>query len=164
LADLSSSIYNAKVIMWGGLGSENTDRYWKPLHEMQKRIPGAQLIKSGTGYAHWDSVAAHINETNQRKVLIGHSNGVYAITKIAEAIGNRTCRIIALDKTLKGCPRIGANVDRVCEIWFGLSRLKFTADFTGDYKFYDFKKESHVGGLSNPEVQDIVVNLANGWK
>ncbi len=164
MADLPESVFDSPVIMWSGLGSGTMPGFWEPLHEMQRKISGAALIKSNSGFGHWEDVAQYIVDTGQRKVLIGHSNGGYAITKVAEAIGEIPCDIICLDRTLKSCPRVDNNVKRCVEIWFGLAKLNFVSNYHGEYSFYDFHHETHIGGISNPEVQDTVVNFANAWK
>ena len=160
------NIADAPVIMWGGLGSDTNDRYWTPLASMQKAIIGeVSLIKSNSGYAHWQDVADHINQhpNDKPKTLIGHSNGAYACLKVAANIKAK-CNLIILDKTLKACPKAGNNIERLTEIWFGLSKVQYSDTFTGKAEFFDFRSESHIGGLSNQQVQRLVVDRANRWR
>lgn len=157
------SKYDADVHCWSGLLSGDKYGWQEGLRIICQRIGNAQFHSSMSGYEDWDRVAARaIVRKPKSLLLIGHSNGGWAITKIADALApyDIDCQLICFDRTLKVCPTLKHNVSRAIDIWAGLRTMQRSPSFKGYYKKYDFSKESHISVIANKQAQDIAVEFA----
>lgn len=161
------SIYAADNHAWSGLLSKNKYLWQEGLRNVCRNVGDFQFHATASGYSGWTGVAKYAIENNKKFLLLmGHSNGGYAITKIAERVAPHgiKCALISWDRTLKRCPPIGQNVVAAIDLWAGLRVLELGDDFRGDYKKYDFPKESHTGILTNLDAQRIATEFGMKWK
>jgi hypothetical protein len=159
--------YTKPILIWPGALSRAVRRYRNGLHEIAARIgPRVSVLPSDSGTDGWEEVAEYcIQRKVGGRVLIGHSNGVLACTKLAGALKPHGIKvaICAIDKTLLWCPPLGSNVVACAEIYAGLSRVRFGDDFKGAYFKWDFEADSHVGVTYNPHAQRLAANFAKNW-
>ncbi len=170
---------SATTAVFAGLFSALNPRYAAGTRAIAGQIEGAAHYASATGYADWADVAGQIERDHAAGALarplslIGHSNGVYAILKIAERLakaGIEVDYLAAIDKTLKRCPPAGANVKLAHDFYAGLSRVAFADDFPGERKFFDLDKiVGDVGHVEAAQIDftqrtivDTVTRLAGG--
>ena len=161
------SIYAADNHSWSGLLSKNKYDWQEGLRNVCRNVGDFQFHPSSSGYAGWRAVARHaIDHKKKFLLLMGHSNGGYAITKCAEFVAPHgiKCALICWDRTLKRCPPIGHNVVAAIDLYAGLRTLEQGPDFRGYYKKYDFTKETHTGILKNLEAQRIATEFGLKWK
>lgn len=159
----------ADVRLFGGLGSGAFERYQEGIENLQERI-GGTVYFSLSGYSDWSEVASEIialegsGKLSRPLVLIGHSNGVYAILKIAQRLAeNRVVvdYLASIDKTLKLCPPAGANIKLLHDFWAGLSKVTIGNDFVGKAGLFDLDKLDggnvhHVEAANHPFVHDTI--------
>lgn len=156
--------------VFAGLGSAFSPRYTKGTKAIAARIPGSTHHASGSGYADWPRVADEIIDLHNAGILhrplslIGHSNGVYAILKIAKELATKGVMVdylASIDKTLKPCPDAGGNIRVVHDFWAGLSKVKFSENFMGKKEFFNLDKIAdgvgHVEAATLPFTQDKIV-------
>lgn len=161
------SKYDADIHCWSGLLSGDKYDWQEGLRVVCRRIGDAQFHSSMSGYDGWENVAASaIKRRPKSLLLIGHSNGGYAITKIAHALKpyGIDCQLICFDRTMKHCPTMKGNVSNAIDIWAGLRTLQKGQGFRGNYKKYDFSFESHISVIKNKEAQDLAVAFGKRWK
>jgi hypothetical protein len=161
----SMSIYDADIHCWSGLFSANNES--KGLRHVCREISDAQFHSSNSGFEGWEEVAsAAIKRQAKSLLLIGHSNGNYATTKIAERLKQHyiDCWLICFDRTLKSCPKLGSNVIEAIDIWAGLAVLVPGEDFNGTLALHSFQKETHSGVLNNKQAQQIAIDFGIRWK
>lgn len=155
-----------EIHVFAGLFSGVQPRYRRGTLEIADKLDGAHYA-SITGYDDWLSVAQHIHGLPTPRppiVLVGHSNGVYAILKIAEWLSARGVVVdylASIDKTLKPCPPAGSNIKILHDFYAGLSKVRLTPDFMGDAELFDLAKiegrpVGHVGAASLPFVHDTI--------
>ncbi|HEU0310664.1 MAG TPA: hypothetical protein VFR36_05550 [Sphingomicrobium sp.] len=170
---MTGSIFDADAHCWSGLLSGRKFAWQKGLREVSLGIGGVQFHPSHedlSGYQDWRKVAdAAIARKAEGLLLIGHSNGVYAITAVAEYLAQKNspikCVLAGFDQTKKPCPYMGKNVVAAIEIWAGLNRMKMGDDFAGAFETHpEFRPDSHIGVISNPKAQRLVVDFALRWK
>ncbi len=164
------SVYDANAHCWSGLLSRK-DLHWQDgLRDICREIGDVQFHPSketGYGYDGWREVAeAAIARGEKNLLLIGHSNGGYAITKIARMVKPHgiICSLVCFDRTRKACPKLGSNVDRAIDIWAGLKKLEPGSDFNGSLKLYSFQQESHIGVINNKRAKRLAIDFGKEWK
>lgn len=164
---MRTELMNAPVHIWSGLLSGGNYGWQEGLRVVGQGIGDAAFHASQSGYEGWTDV---VEATRRRKaesiVLIGHSNGGYAITKCAEALkadGIR-CYLVCFDRTMKPCPKLGANVPEAIDIWAGLRNLEKGPDFAGHLALVDMQPESHISVISNSLAQRIAIDFGRKWK
>lgn len=165
------TIYAANAHCWSGLLSGGNFGWQKGLREVARQIGDVQFHPSHedrSGYQGWREVAdAAIKRKPKGLLLLGHSNGVYAILKVAEYVKPHgiKCVLAGFDQTAKSCPKFGANVPAAIEIWAGLNRMRQAADFKGVFEVHnEFEDDSHIGVIANRKAQQLVVDFALRWK
>lgn len=164
---MTGSVYAAGAHCWSGLLSGDKFPWQKGLREVCKAVGGVQFHPSQSGYAGWkESADAAIRRGAKSLLLIGHSNGVFAITSIAERVkpAGIACYLIAFDQTAKRCPAVGGNVKAFVEFWAGLDRVATAADFKGVAERHAFESDSHIGVIGNREAQRLAVAFAARWR
>lgn len=123
----------------------------------------------------WKSVRDKIarGPKPDRVVLIGHSNGVIAITELAQAcrrMGIVVDYLGAIDPTAASFPEVPGNVEMVDQFWAATGWPAITRRLTRQKNgalhfspaFYGTKRLYHVPGghvpcASNPKVRDIII-------
>jgi len=154
----------AEIHVFSGLGSGVVERYREGMETLAKRINGS-FYASFSGYADWQEVADWIIQRRGSPVILGgHSNGGYAVLKIAEKLaahGIKVDYIFVVDCTLKPCPNAGGNVKLLHDYWAGLRKVERGADFTGAYEFFDLddiegRNVMHVEAASLPFVHNTI--------
>ncbi len=164
------SIYDANAHCWSGLLSRNKLHWQDGLRDICREIGDVQFHPSketGSGYDGWREVAeSAIKRGEKNLLLIGHSNGGYAITKIARMVKPHgiICSLVCFDRTHKSCPKLGSNVDRAIDIWAGLKKLEPGSDFNGSLKLYSFQQESHIGVINNKRAKRLAIDFGKEWK
>ncbi len=156
------SIYDANRHAWSGLFSGNNYNWQEGLRDVCREIGEFQFHPSNSGFEGWEMVAdAAIARNAKALLLMGHSNGGYAITSIAKKVKTAgiPCWLICWDRTLKACPTLGANVDSALDIWAGLNKLVPGSEFQGELKLCAFPQESHTGIISNDSAQQMAINF-----
>jgi len=158
------SIYNANRHAWSGLFSGGNYNWQEGLRNVCREVGDFQFHSSNSGYAGWENVAdAAIARNAPGLLLMGHSNGGYAITSIARKVSSVgiPCWLICWDRTLKACPTLGSNVNKALDIWAGLKKLVPGPEFQGELKLYAFPKETHTGVIKNEKAQLLAVNFGS---
>ncbi len=114
--------------------------------DIAERIPGASHYASGSGYADWREVADEIKAMHERDMLprplclFGHSNGGYAVLKIAQELNRHGIQVDYLgiiDLTLKPSPHVYGNVKLVQEFHSAYAKVKLNKTFRGKHEFHD---------------------------
>jgi len=170
MAESDSRRFAGQIFIWSGLLSRNLYGWQQGMRKVGSAIGDATFIPSkrtGSGYDWIDEVTeAIIANGHERVLLIGHSNGVYAITEVARRLrtGEVVCTLISFDQTLKDCPKLGANVDRAIDLWAGLDKLEAGRNFTGKLRLYDFSPDSHIGITHDTAALQIAINFGRAWK
>lgn len=168
-----------EIHIFSGLGSslfQSLRRGTDQLEHLIDQMPGNADAKTHI-WNDWRRVADDITSHHRKDgstpvILIGHSNGVFASTKIAEVLAGRGIHvryIAAIDPTLKWFPKVGYNVMQVDEfhasrgfvaIGRKLSRGR-KATIHGDKEFqgvhHVFKhRASHVGVAGLAAVHNVI--------
>lgn len=174
----------AEVHIFSGLGSSIFRPFQKGTRTLERMIDNlpSDVDAKHHIWSSWKSVADRLIKAkrdgtlNGPIILAGHSNGVLACCKIAEALsrnGIKVAYIGAIDPTAAAFPKIGKNVARVEEFWAtsGYPKLKrlmtgnrraacqFEPGWTGRHTLKTLKA-THVGLGSHPEVtRDIYASI-----
>lgn len=160
------TIYDADAHCWSGLLSGNKYPWQEGLRHICREIGDVQFHSSQSGYAGWEDVAfAAMGRNAKSLLLIGHSNGNYATTKIAEMLNQHgvECWLICFDRTRKACPKLGSNVREAIDIWAGMKKLEPGPDFNGELVLHSFQQESHIGVISSRRAQQIAIEFGRRW-
>ena len=163
---------DAPVHIWSGLLSGGNPEWQRGLKRVARGIGGAAFHPSDedrTGYRWWRDVAdAAIARRAKSLVLIGHSNGGFAITSVAAYLAQKApeiaCYLCCFDRTMKACPRLGANVPEALDIWAGLKTLEKGPGFAGTLISVDLNQESHIGVINNRVAQNLAIAFGRKWK
>lgn len=161
------SIYRAEAHCWSGLLSGDKYHWQQGLRNVCRQIGDVQFHSSMSGYEGFEKVAYDaINRKAKSLLLIGHSNGGYAITKIAQMVKTYDieCWLICFDRTMKRCPPLGRNVPYALDLWAGLKNLEPGPDFKGQLKTIDYSRESHIGVIANRQAQEDAIKFGRYWK
>lgn len=166
----------ADIRLFGGLGSGAFERYQEGIENLQERI-GGTVYFSLSGYSDWTEVSAEIlalekaGKLSRPLVLIGHSNGVYAILKIAQRLAENGVAVdylASIDKHIDVIfpipvvsPPAGPNIKLLHDFWAGLSKVTIGDDFVGKAGLFDLDKldaenVSHVEAANHPFVHDTI--------
>ena len=156
--------------IFAGLGSAFNPRYKKGTKAIAARIIDAQHYASPSGYSHWQSVAQDIVKLHKAGKLprplslIGHSNGVFAILKIAEYLAAFQIEIdylASIDKTLKICPKAQGNIHLIHDFWAGLKKVELGDKFKGEHVLLNLDRIAngvgHVEAAALPFTQNKIV-------
>lgn len=158
--------------VWPGLFSAQIPRFRKGTKAIADAIPGATHHPTDSGYDGWREMADEITALHNAGTLprplclVGHSNGGYAILKIAERLKGRNIDVDALfiiDRAFRICPRAGSNVKLLYDFWAGLSKAVKGNDFNGEYQLFDLDEHAgrnvgHVEASSYPLTFNTIVN------
>lgn len=158
--------YDADRHCWSGLGSGPIPAWQAGLRRVCRHAGDFQFHSSLSGFDGWERVAASaIRRRPRRMILMGHSNGGYAITAIAEALEAHgiECVLVCFDRTLKPCPQIGSNVIAALDLWAQLSNLKRSPSFKGELVRRDFSHLSHIGVIGDPDAQRAAIDFIKEW-
>lgn len=161
------SIYNSDAHCWSGLLSGENRAWQEGLRIVCREIGDVQFHASQSGYLGWDAVAdAAIQRGAPSLLLIGHSNGGYAITSAAARVKSAgiPCWVLCFDRTMKECPPLGSNVPEALDLWAGLKNLKRGPDFTGNLKRRDYSHLSHIGVIGDPDAQRDAIEFGKRWR
>lgn len=164
---MTGDIYSADAHCWSGLLSGDKWQWQEGLRHVCAQIGGVQFHSSMLGFEGWEEVAAAALRRKARSLLLmGHSNGGYAITSIAAALESAgiECWLISFDRTLKTCPALGGNVAHALDLWAGLENLKIGPRFKGTLTRRDFSEESHIGVIGNGDAQRLAIDFGKRWK
>jgi len=161
------SIFDADAHCWSGLLSGNNRAWQEGLRVVCREIGDVQFHASQSGYLGWESVAnAAIDRDAPSLLLIGHSNGGFAITSVAARLARYgiPCWVLCFDRTMKECPPLGENVPEALDLWAGLKNLKRGPNFVGNLKRRDFSHCSHIGVIGDPEAQAEAIRFGKRWR
>lgn len=159
--------YSLDTQIGSGLLSQAVPAWMAPLRRIAERVQPASFNPSLSGYKGWASI---VRNAQQRKphglVLVGHSNYNFATTSIAAALAPAgiKCAIVCLDRTLKRCPPVGANVVAVLDIWAQLEVIRLAPTFAGTYERLALPRQSHIGVLSDPLAETRTIEFVQHWQ
>lgn len=167
---MRGNFYDSPVHVWSGLLSGNNYTWQEGLRIVAANIGDASFHSSMSGYDGWEKVAASaVRRQVESIVLIGHSNGGYAITKCAAALKPHGIKayLVCFDRTMKRCPALGANVPEALDLYAGLRNLESGPDFVAannTLTVVDFSEESHIGVIGNEHAQRLATAFGKRWK
>lgn len=161
------SKYDANIHVWSGLFANNKWNWQKGMREIARGIGHAQYHSTARGYGGYELVAGFaIQRKAKHLLLIGHSNGGYAITRTAEILEPHgiKCTLICLDRTMKSCPDLGSNVPYAWDFYAGLRKMEEGPNFKGVYTLRPFEHLSHIGIQNDPDVQREIIEIGRNWR
>jgi hypothetical protein len=158
------SIYDADKHCWSGLFSENNHRYQKGLRQVCRNIGDMQFHPTGSGYGGYqDVIKSAIRRKPPALLLMGHSNGNIATTRVAKALEPHgiTCWLICWDRTMGRCESLRSNVPEALDMWAGppMRKLQLHGSFDGTYVLKRFLPEGHISILGNKEAQKLATDF-----
>lgn len=158
--------FDANRNCWSGLTSKNQWHLQEGLRKVCRDAGDFTFHSSMSGYYGWDRVAAStIRRRPKRIVAMGHSNGGYAITALANAVETAGVEVVLVcfDRTLKPCLPLGSNVVAALDLWAGLRNLERGVGFKGELIRKDFSPLSHSGVIADPDAQQIAIDFIKEW-
>ena len=160
--------WDALIIGKSGMLSGSAEVFQRGLIQICREIDGAYFHPDDTGYAGIDDCVQRTRMTGRAILpIIGHSNGCYFALKVAEKlrISGVQVPMFLFDRTIKPCPRAGANVPEVHDVHAELPiRVKVTDDFHGELVYHDFKYEGHTSVTLNTKAQALAIDFGKRWK